>query len=109
RVALGEFRQTLAAIESDWKSLVPDLPFDYLMLDEHVGEMYRQEERLSRLTFIFCGLSVVLASLGLFGITSLITGSRTKEIGIRKVLGASSSKITALLTKEFLLLVIIAA
>jgi len=109
RVAPGEVKQTLTAIESEWKSIVPHLPFDYMMLDEHVGEMYRQEERFSRLTFIFCGLSVVLACLGLFGITSLITESRTKEIGIRKVLGASASKITALLTKDFLLLVIVAA
>ncbi|HTF20358.1 MAG TPA: ABC transporter permease [Chryseolinea sp.] len=109
RVALGDLHQTLGTLESDWKSIVPHLPFDYIMLDEHVGEMYRQERRFSRLTFIFCGLSVVLACLGLFGITSLMTESRTKEICIRKVLGASVSRITALLTKDLVLLVLLAA
>ena len=71
--------------------------------------MYRQDKRLSKLVFIACGLSVSLACLGLYGIISLLAEARTKEIGIRKVLGASVSRITVLLSGEFMLLVLIAA
>ena len=109
RVAPGDMRKSIAAIEDDWKAVVPGLPFDFVMLDEHIDSMYRQEERFSQLTFVFCGLSVLLASLGLFGITALITESRIKEIGIRKVLGASASRIAAWLAKDFLFLVLIAS
>jgi len=109
RVAPGDLNKTLSSLESDWKVIAPHLPFDYIMLDEHVGQMYRQDKRLSQLVFIFCGLSVSLACLGLFGIISLMAEARTKEIGIRKVLGASVLRITALLSGEFMLLVLIAA
>ena len=109
RLAPGDLNKTLASLESDWKVNAPGLPFDYIFLDEHVDQMYRQDKRLSRLTFIFCGLSVALACLGLYGIISLLAEARTKEIGIRKVLGASVSRITFLLSGEFMLLVIIAA
>ena len=109
RVAAGDLNQTLSSLASDWKAIAPHLPFDYILLDEHVGQMYRQDERLSQLTFVFCGLSVFLACLGLYGVISLMAEARTKEIGIRKVLGASVSAITALLSGEFMLLVFIAA
>ncbi|HEY5745889.1 MAG TPA: ABC transporter permease [Chryseolinea sp.] len=109
RVTPGDLNNTLSTIESDWKAIAPHLPFDYIMLDEHVGQLYRQDERLSQLIFIFCGLSVFLACLGLYGVISLMAEARTKEIGIRKVLGASVSAITALLSGEFMLLVVIAA
>jgi len=108
-VGAGDLKKTIASLESDWKVNVPDLPFDYTILDEHVDQMYRQDKRLSQLTFIFCGLSVFLASLGMYGIISLLAETRTKEIGIRKVLGASVSRIIFLLSGEFILLVIIAA
>jgi putative ABC transport system permease protein len=109
RLAPGDWSKPLSSLESDWKSLAPHLPFDYVVLDEHVGQMYRQDERLSQLTFVFCGLSVFLACLGLYGVISLMAEARTKEIGIRKVLGASVSAITALLSADFMLLVCIAA
>jgi putative ABC transport system permease protein len=79
------------------------------MLDEHVDQMYRQDKRLSQATFVFCGLSVFLACLGLYGIISLLAEGRAKEVGIRKVLGASVARITALLSGDFMLLVLIAA
>jgi putative ABC transport system permease protein len=109
RIAPGDLSKTLPALESDWKVIAPHLPFDYILLDEHVGQMYRQDKRLSQLAFVFCGLSVFLACLGLYGIISLMAEARTKEIGIRKVLGASVSRITALLSGELMLLVLIAA
>ncbi|HEY9048440.1 MAG TPA: ABC transporter permease [Ohtaekwangia sp.] len=109
RVTPGDLNNTISSLESDWKSIAPHLPFDYIILDEHVDQMYRQDERLAQLGFIFCGLSIVLACLGLYGIISLMAEARTKEIGIRKILGASISKITAMLSGEFILLVFIAA
>ncbi len=109
RVATGDLKETLASLESDWKTILPHLPFDYQMLDEHVDQMYRQDKRLSSLTVIFCGLSIFLACLGLYGIISLMAEGRAKEIGIRKVLGASVAKITVLLSGEFMLLALIAA
>ena len=109
RVAAGDVNQTLASLESAWKAIAPELPFDFIILDERVDQMYRQDKRLSKLIFIACGLSVSLACLGLYGIISLLAEARTKEIGIRKVLGASVSRITVLLSGEFMLLVLIAA
>lgn len=108
-VAPGDLSATLSSLESDWKAVAPHLPFDYIILDEHVDQMYRQDERLSQLIFVFCGLSVFLACLGLYGVISLMAEARTKEIGIRKVLGASVSAIAALLSGEVMLLVFIAA
>jgi putative ABC transport system permease protein len=109
RLTPGDLNKTIASLESDWKAVVPNLPFDYLILDDHVGQMYRQDERLSQLLFIFCGLSVFLACLGLYGVVSLMAEARTTEIGIRKVLGASVSGIAVLLSGQFMLLVLIAA
>jgi putative ABC transport system permease protein len=109
RIAPGSLNETLSSLASDWKAIVPQLPFDYTILDEHVAQMYRQDKRLSQLVFIFCGLSVILACLGLYGIISLMAEARTKEIGIRKVLGASVARITSLLSGHFMVLVLIAA
>jgi putative ABC transport system permease protein len=109
RVAPGNLANTLAKLETDWKTIAPHLPFDYLLLDEHVAAMYRQDKRLSQLIFIFCGLSITLACLGLYGIISLMAEARTKEIGIRKVLGASVARITKMLSGQIMLLVVIAA
>lgn len=108
RVAPGDLPNTLSTLGSNWKSIAPHLPFDYIILDEHVNQMYRQDQRLSKLIFIFCGLSVALACLGLYGIISLMAEARAKEIGIRKVLGASIPGIVVLLSKEFGKLIVIA-
>lgn len=108
RVAPGDLNTILSSLESDWKAIVPHLPFDYIILDEHVNQMYRQDKRLSQLIFILCGLAVALACLGLYGIISLLAETRTKEIGIRKVLGASVSRVTAMLSAELMILVLIA-
>jgi len=109
RVAPGNIDQTLSTLKSELKNIAPHLPFDYLLLDQHIDEMYRQDKRFSQLAYVFCGLSVVLACLGLYGIISLMTETRVKEIGIRKVLGASVSGITSLLSGQFMLLVLFAA
>ncbi len=109
RVAPGSIHQTLTSLEADWRKLAPDIPFDYIILDEHVAQMYQQDKRFSQLAYVFCGLSVVLACLGLLGIISFMAETRTKEIAIRKVLGASASNITALLSGQFMVCVLIAA
>ena len=109
RISVADINKTLADLKSDFKTIAPHLPFEYSMLDHHVDQLYRQDQRFSQLTFIFCGLSVFLAWLGLYGIISLMAEGRAKEIGVRKVLGASVARITVLLTGEFMLLVLIAA
>jgi putative ABC transport system permease protein len=79
RISDTDVNKTLALLESDWKSIAPHLPFDYAMLDHHVDQLYRQDQRFSQLTFIFCGLSVFLACLGLYGIISLMAECRLQR------------------------------
>lgn len=100
--------RTLKSLEKLWRSFVPSLPFEYTFLDEDFAAMYRAEERLGRLFLGFSGLAIIVACLGLFGLAAFTAQSRTKEIGIRKVLGASSARIVALLTGEFVSIVAIA-
>jgi putative ABC transport system permease protein len=108
RIGNADVNKTIASLESDFKAIAPHLPFEYDLLDQHVDQLYRQDQRLSQLIFIFCGLSVFLACLGLYGIISLMAEGRSREIGIRKVLGASVVRLTALLSGEFMVLVFIA-
>ncbi|RDB05406.1 ABC transporter permease [Runella aurantiaca] len=100
--------QTLSFLENKWKTLAPHRPFSYTFLDEEYRQMYANENRISRVFTVFAGLAILLACLGLFGLVAYTTAQRTKEIGIRKVLGASVLGITALLSKDFLKLVLIA-
>jgi putative ABC transport system permease protein len=94
-------------IRNIWERFFPSLPFESFFLDEHLDRLYAAEMRLSRVSGIFTLLSILIASLGVFGLASYITEQRTKEIGIRKVLGATSISITILLSKEFTKLVIL--
>jgi putative ABC transport system permease protein len=95
-------------VEKKWKAMAPGQPFTYYFLDERFGTMYATETRLGQIFGIFSVLAVVIACLGLFALTSFTAEQRTKEIGIRKVLGASVSSIVMLLSKEFGKLVLIA-
>ncbi|MEO6673305.1 MAG: ABC transporter permease [Ginsengibacter sp.] len=108
RIKQGDPQKALAAINSSWKSLAPDLPFQYSFLDENFDRFYKMEERWSKIVGWAGSVSIFLACLGLFGLASLTAINRTKEIGIRKVLGASVSSIAALLSKNFLKLVVVA-
>ncbi|PKK35579.1 hypothetical protein BWI96_15845 [Siphonobacter sp. SORGH_AS_0500] len=101
--------QTLAFLEATWKKLVPSQPFEYTFLDDTYKLLYDSEIRLGRLMNIFTTLSIILACLGLFGLTSYVVQQRIKEIGIRKVLGASVGNIFLLLSKGFVQLVLVAA
>ncbi|MCB0523973.1 MAG: ABC transporter permease [Lewinellaceae bacterium] len=112
---LASFRYTgkdteavIASLEKEWKSLAPDQPFSFRFLDDAFNRMYRAEQRIGTLAGLFALLSVIISCLGLFGLSAFTAEQRTKEIGIRKVLGASVLGITSLLTKDFLKLVVIA-
>ncbi|MEN0051942.1 MAG: FtsX-like permease family protein, partial [Bacteroidota bacterium] len=94
-------------VKKSWNQIYPNDPFDHFFLDEHFNEQYEAEQRLGRISMIFAAFAILIACLGLFGLASYIITTRTKEIGIRKVLGASISGIVALLSKDFLKLVLI--
>jgi putative ABC transport system permease protein len=96
-------------LEGKWKSFVSSEPFDYNFLDAEFDAQYRSEQRLGRIFSIFAGLSIFIACLGLFGLSAFMAERRTKEIGVRKVLGASVQNVVVLLSKDFLRLTIIAA
>ena len=98
----------IADVERKWKAFAPDQPFAYRFMDESFNQVYRSERRISSLFSIFSGLSIFIACLGLFGLAAFATERRTKEIGIRKVLGASAANLVILLSKDFLKLVLIA-
>lgn len=99
---------TIAAIQNKWGTIVPHRPFSYFFLDEAFDKQYRSEDRFGNLFLNFAVLAIFISCLGLLGLASYSTLQRTKEIGIRKVLGASVPGIVNLLSKEFLKLVIIA-
>ncbi len=99
---------TLAAIENAWNTISPGEPFDLTFLDDAVDSQYRQEERLSQIVTFGSTFAIIIACLGLFGLASLLVVRKTKEIGVRKVLGASSRGIVLLVNKEFTKLVLIA-
>ncbi len=98
---------TIAAIEKTWKTMIPNRPFSYSFLDEAFDEQYRGEERFGKLFLNFAVLAIFISCMGLLGLASYSTMQRTKEIGIRKVMGASVGNIIHLLSKDFLKLVAI--
>jgi len=104
----GNTPAALAHLEQVWKKFNPDFPFDYTFLDENYGRLYESEMRQGNLYMVFAGLAILIACLGLFGLATFAAYQRTKEIGIRKVLGASVAGITGLLAKDFLKLVVVA-
>lgn len=108
KIKAGNMAGTLQSLENIWKERVPHRPFNYHFLDEDFNALYVTEQRTANLFALFSGLAIALACLGLFALAAFTTVQRTKEIGIRKVLGASLSNITVLVSKEFIKLVFIA-
>ena len=98
----------LKQAEGLWKTMVPEIPFHYRFMDESFNEMYRAEQRIGKIALIFSSLAIFIACLGLFGLAAYMAEQRTKEIGIRKILGASVTSIVSLLSKDFIKLVSIA-
>ncbi|HEY9006112.1 MAG TPA: ABC transporter permease [Ohtaekwangia sp.] len=101
-------QKSIGKIEAAWKKIYPDTPLKYKFLDETIRNFYKSEQRISKLSRTATGLAIVISCLGLFGLASYTTAQRTKEIGIRKVLGASVQQIVTLLSRDFIVLVIIA-
>lgn len=108
KVEAAKIPNILKQAEAKWKTMAPGMPFSHRFLDESFDEMYRTERRVSSIALTFAVLAVFVACLGLFGLASFIAEQRTKEIGIRKVLGLSVEGIVRLLSKDFLKLVLIA-
>lgn len=101
-------QNNIAQIEKKWDKFSPNRPFQYSFLDETFSRLYQSEERFKKIFLYITALAIIIACLGLFGLAAFVTEQRIKEIGIRKVLGASVSNITTLLSKDFLKLVLIA-
>jgi putative ABC transport system permease protein len=98
----------IAFIKSTWDSVYPDYPLEYQFLDDHFNEVYKADNQVSQIVSILAGLAIFISCLGLFGLASHAAQKRIKEIGVRKVLGASVQNITLLLSGNFLKLVLIA-
>lgn len=100
--------ETIAFIEKTWNELHSDYYFEYSFLDQQLGKLYKQEERMLTLFEIFSGMAIFIGCLGLYGLISFMANQKTKEVGIRKVLGASVSSIVFLFSKEFVKLILVA-
>ena len=108
RTQAGQTKQALTSIETLYRRMNPKFPFSYSFIDSEYEKIYRSETVIGTLATIFAGLAIFIACLGLFGLATFTAEQRTKEIGVRKVLGASVLSIVALLSKDFLKLVLIA-
>lgn len=107
RIAPENITGTMKRLEAKWKEISPNRPFDYLFLDESFDSQYRAEERMRSITLYFTLLAVFIGCLGLFGMASFTAEQRTKEVGIRKILGASVLRIVRLISREFIVLVLL--
>jgi putative ABC transport system permease protein len=108
KINSGDLPKTVSSIEKIWKEIVPGQPFNYSFMEESFNNTYKAERRLGSIFTVFTTLSILIACLGLFGLAAFNAEKRSKEIGIRKVLGASVSQITYKLSIDFLKLVGIA-
>ncbi|WP_080056357.1 ABC transporter permease [Spirosoma aerolatum] len=108
KVRESDIQQTLAYINTVWSRFSPDFPLDYTFMDETYGKMYSTEEKLSELLWLFAMLAITVGCMGLFGLAAFSVEQRVKEIGIRKVLGASVLAIIGLLSRNFIMLVALA-
>jgi len=107
-VSTSNFSETTAMIEKTWKSLVNDTPFEYYFLDEAIQKQYNEDRKVSQIITSFTIIAMVICSLGLYGLSTYMAERRFKEIGVRKVMGASIGQIVTMMSKEFVRLVLIA-
>ena len=108
RIEENEIPATIAGIQKKWNELIPYLPFDYSFLDVTYDRQYKADQQLGKVASVFTGLAILIGCLGLLGLTSFAVERRTKEIGIRKVLGASVANVIVLIAREFVILIVIA-
>lgn len=108
KTSAAQVPQTINVVKTEWSKFFPGNTFEYFFLDDHFDEQYKADQRFRQVFGLFTGLAILVACMGLFGLASFTTLQRTKEIGIRKVLGASVAGILKLLFREFALLLVIA-
>ena len=109
RVHTDHIPQLVTQVENEWKKIVPGKPFNYSFMDEDFNTLYKSEQRMGGISLSFSLLAIFIACLGLFGLAAYAAEQRTREIGIRKVLGATIGGIMALLSRDFLRLVLVSA
>jgi putative ABC transport system permease protein len=109
RVSTDHVERLVVQVEDQWRKMAPGQPFSYTFMDDDFNSLYRSEQRMGGISLSFSLLAIFIACLGLFGLAAYAAEQRTREIGIRKVLGASVTGIIAMLSKDFLVLVLIAA
>jgi putative ABC transport system permease protein len=108
KIASGDVQAGLEKVKSIWKELNPNLPFDYSFMDEDVAKQYQAYQRWMNIMGLATGFAIIISCLGLFGLAGINSINRTKEIGIRKVMGAELSSIFLLLNKQYIWLSLIA-
>ncbi|MFC1558911.1 ABC transporter permease, partial [candidate division KSB1 bacterium] len=106
RIHPDNISETVQFLREQWQKIIQDIPFDYFFINDNYIKSYQAEEKVTETIGIFSLIAIVLACLGLLGLAALTVTQRTKEIGIRKVLGASLYDIVALISKQFLILVL---
>jgi putative ABC transport system permease protein len=109
KIAGNNIPAALASIKKVWQNYLPEIPYEYTFLDENFSTLYESEQRQGTIFTVFACIAIFIACLGLFGLSAFAISQRVKEIGVRKVLGANVTTIVALLSKDFLKLVVIAA
>jgi ABC-type antimicrobial peptide transport system permease subunit len=109
RTKAGQSKQAIASMEKTWKQFNPGFPFQYFFTDDEIAKTYKAENTVSKLSRYFAFLAIFISCLGLFGLVTFTAEQRTKEIGIRKVLGASVTGIIQMLSTDFLKLVLLAS
>lgn len=107
-VSTTDFNETTALLEKTWKGLVNDTPFEYYFLDEAIQKQYSEDQKVSQIITSFTVIAMIICCLGLYGLSTYMAERRFKEIGVRKVMGASIGQIVTMMSKEFIRLVLIA-
>ncbi|MEK6783461.1 MAG: ABC transporter permease [Bacteroidota bacterium] len=105
---LSSVKASLSTFEKEWKSMFPGHPFTYFFLDDHYNQQYQADKQFGKVFGLFSSLAIFIACMGLFGLSSLTAIQRTKEIGVRKILGASIPNILAMVSKDYVILMIVA-
>jgi ABC-type antimicrobial peptide transport system permease subunit len=108
RIGPERIAETIGIVQRTWRKILPNIPFSYQFLEEDFTRIYRSEEQTGALLKIFTAMAILVACLGLFGVVSFMAEQRTKEIGIRKILGAKVSALLILMVKEFVTLIVVA-
>ncbi len=108
KISPGNIPIAMDAVAATWKKLIPDAPFEYQFMNQAFDNLYKNDLKISKLVLLFSCISIIISALGLFGLAAFVAEQRRKEIGIRKVMGATVTQITTMLSKDFVMLVLIA-